>query len=98
MSHARRIEDRRIVSVSQSGKVRVWGVEGNKTLKNEVQAVSGSVDDLDWSDDGQRIVAGGDGRGKVVKARLARVSPNPCHLRPRPPRPLWPRGPPLSYS
>lgn len=47
--------------------MRVWGV--NKDLKTEVQAISGTVDDLEWSDDGQRIVAGGDGRGKIVKAR-----------------------------
>lgn len=46
--------------------MRVWGV--NKDLKVEVQAIGGSVDDLDWSDDGTRLAACGDGRGRLVKA------------------------------
>lgn len=74
--------------LSQSGKVRVWGV--NKDLKCEVAAVSGSVDDIEWSDDGQRIVAGGDGRGKIVKVRVSQIPPfnshSPLHISPPHPR------------
>lgn len=33
-------------------------------LKNEFRALSGRIDDLQWSHDGMRIVVSGDGKGK----------------------------------
>ena len=63
-----------VASGDAGGKVRVWGA-AKKDLKVEVPAISGSVDDIQWSDDGQRIVAGGDGRGKLVKVGLWHAIP-----------------------
>ena len=33
-------------------------------LKKEFRVLSGRIDDLQWSADGMRIVASGDGKGK----------------------------------
>ena len=52
-----------VASGDASGRVRVWGLNDNFTLKAEHQPLSGSIHDISWSDDGQRIVACGDGRG-----------------------------------
>lgn len=54
-----------IASADQSGKVRIWDtVNKEHILKNEFQPLSGSVKDLQWSADNQRIVVGGEGREK----------------------------------
>ncbi|XP_078431080.1 transducin family protein / WD-40 repeat family protein [Wolffia australiana] len=53
-----------IASGDVSGVVRIWGVHGDRALKNEFRVLSGRIDDLQWSADGQRIVASGDGKGK----------------------------------
>ncbi|KAJ4765427.1 WD repeat-containing protein 1 [Rhynchospora pubera] len=53
-----------IASADVSGVVRVWGRYGDRALKNEFRPLSGRIDDLQWSPDGQRIVVSGDGRGK----------------------------------
>eukprot|EP00301_Raphidiophrys_heterophryoidea_P018936 c3927_g1_i1.p1 GENE.c3927_g1_i1~~c3927_g1_i1.p1 ORF type:complete len:620 (-),score=165.29 c3927_g1_i1:86-1945(-) len=51
------------------GKVKVWAPENvDKVIKLEIDAIGGEVKDIDWSPDGQRIVAVGNGResfGKV---------------------------------
>lgn len=47
-----------------SGTVRIWGRHGDRVLKNEFRVLSGRIDDLQWSSDGMRIVASGDGKGK----------------------------------
>ena len=52
-----------VASGDVSGVVRVWGLNDDYTLKAEHRPLSGSVDDLQWSDDCQRIVACGDGKG-----------------------------------
>ncbi|KAG0495461.1 hypothetical protein HPP92_000152 [Vanilla planifolia] len=52
-----------IASADISGTVRIWGRYGDRALKNEFRVLSGRIDDLQWSPDGQRIVASGDGKG-----------------------------------
>lgn len=60
-----------IASGDVSGQVRIWARNEEHTLKFEIRALSGSIDDLDWSFDGQRIVVCGDGKGSTfVKAFL----------------------------
>ncbi|XP_008806259.2 actin-interacting protein 1-2-like [Phoenix dactylifera] len=53
-----------IASADLSGTVRIWGRHGDRVLKNEFRVLSGRIDDLQWSPDGLRIVASGDGKGK----------------------------------
>ena len=59
-----------VASGDVSGRVRVWGLNDDFTLKAEHHPISGAVDDLAWSDDGQRIVVCGDGRKTFAKAFL----------------------------
>lgn len=60
-----------IASGDVSGTVRVWARNEDRTLKFEIRALSGSIDDLEWSPDGQRIVVCGDGKGSTfIKAFL----------------------------
>jgi WD40 repeat protein len=48
-----------IASADQSGKIRIWDtVNKEHLLKNEFQPLSGSVKDLQWSSDNQRLVVG----------------------------------------
>jgi WD40 repeat protein len=51
-----------VASGDVSGAVRVWGLNGDMSLKAEHQPLSGAVDDIQWSLDGQRIVCCGDGK------------------------------------
>nr|GMD38880.1 actin-interacting protein 1-2 [Ipomoea batatas] len=53
-----------IASGDISGIVRIWGTRNEFVLKNEYRVLSGRIDDLQWSPDGMRIVACGDGKGK----------------------------------
>lgn len=53
-----------IASADVSGTVRIWGTHNGFVLKNEFRVLSGRIDDLQWSADGMRIVASGDGKGK----------------------------------
>ncbi|KAJ4961455.1 hypothetical protein NE237_021365 [Protea cynaroides] len=53
-----------VASADVSGTVKIWGVHNDHVLKNEFRVLSGRIDDLQWSHDGQRIVASGDGKGK----------------------------------
>lgn len=54
-----------IASADQSGKVRIWDtVNKEHILKNEFQPISGNIKDLQWSNDNQRIIIGGEGREK----------------------------------
>ncbi|XP_073000354.1 actin-interacting protein 1-2-like [Typha latifolia] len=55
-----------VASGDSSGTVRIWGVHGDRALKNEFRVLSGRIDDLQWSPDGLRIVASGDGKGKSL--------------------------------
>ena len=52
-----------VASGDTSGIVRIWGLNDDQTLKAEHRVLSGAVDDIQWSGDGQRVVACGDGRG-----------------------------------
>ncbi|KAH6763445.1 transducin family protein / WD-40 repeat family protein [Perilla frutescens var. hirtella] len=53
-----------IASADVSGTVRIWGTHNDFVLKKEYRVLSGRIDDLQWSADGGRIVASGDGKGK----------------------------------
>lgn len=53
-----------IASADVSGTVRIWGTHNDFVLKKEFRVLSGRIDDLQWSADGMRIVATGDGKGK----------------------------------
>ncbi|GAV88567.1 WD40 domain-containing protein [Cephalotus follicularis] len=53
-----------IASADVSGTVRIWGSRNEHVLKNEFRVLSGRIDDLQWSPDGMRIVASGEGKGK----------------------------------
>ncbi|RAL41488.1 hypothetical protein DM860_010282 [Cuscuta australis] len=55
-----------IASADVSGTVRIWGTHNDFVLKNEFRVLSGRIDDLQWSPDGMRIVASGDGKGKSL--------------------------------
>lgn len=55
-----------IASADVSGTVRIWGTHNDFVLKNEFRVLSGRIDDLQWSPDGMRIVACGDGKGKSL--------------------------------
>uniref|UniRef100_A0A0C9RR32 TSA: Wollemia nobilis Ref_Wollemi_Transcript_95_2686 transcribed RNA sequence n=1 Tax=Wollemia nobilis TaxID=56998 RepID=A0A0C9RR32_9CONI len=55
-----------VASGDASGTVRIWGRGGDHTLKFESRALSGRIDDLEWSADGQRIVVCGDSKGKSL--------------------------------
>lgn len=55
-----------IASADISGTVRIWGTHNEFVLKKEFRVLSGRIDDLQWSPDGQRIVACGDGKGKSL--------------------------------
>lgn len=52
-----------VASGDVSGTVRIWGRGPEHPLKFEIKALSGRVDDLDWSADGQRILVCGDAKG-----------------------------------
>lgn len=52
-----------IASADQSGKIRIWDTtQKEHILKNEFQPFVGTVKDLSWSNDNQRIVVVGEGR------------------------------------
>ncbi|XP_010243809.1 PREDICTED: actin-interacting protein 1-2-like [Nelumbo nucifera] len=53
-----------VASADVSGTIRIWGTHNDFVLKNEFKVLSGRIDDLQWSPDGLRIVASGDGKGK----------------------------------
>ncbi|CAL9173947.1 unnamed protein product [Musa hybrid cultivar] len=53
-----------VATADVSGVIRIWGRYGDRALKNEFRVLSGRIDDLQWSPDGLRIVACGDGKGK----------------------------------
>ncbi|XP_021292423.1 actin-interacting protein 1-2 [Herrania umbratica] len=55
-----------IASADVSGTVRIWGTHNDHVLKKEFKVLSGGIDDLQWSPDGMRIVASGDGKGKSL--------------------------------
>eukprot|EP00897_Mesotaenium_endlicherianum_P002964 jgi/Mesen1/2696/ME000167S01838 len=58
-----------VASGDVSGQVRVWGRGGEHKLRFEMRALAGSIDDMQWSADGQRIVVSGDGKGsQLVRA------------------------------
>ncbi|XP_061359520.1 actin-interacting protein 1-2-like [Gastrolobium bilobum] len=53
-----------VASADVSGTVRIWGTRNDFVLKKEFRVLSGRIDDLQWSPDGLRIVACGEGKGK----------------------------------
>uniref|UniRef100_A0A2N9H5S8 Uncharacterized protein n=1 Tax=Fagus sylvatica TaxID=28930 RepID=A0A2N9H5S8_FAGSY len=55
-----------IASADVSGTVRIWGTRNEFVLKKEFKVLSGRIDDLQWSPDGMRIVASGEGKGKSL--------------------------------
>ncbi len=59
-----------VASGDVSGRVRVWGLNEDTTLKAEHHPLSGAVADVAWSDDGQRIVCCGEGKQSFAKVFL----------------------------
>uniref|UniRef100_A0A2P2J6K6 Transducin family protein n=2 Tax=Rhizophora mucronata TaxID=61149 RepID=A0A2P2J6K6_RHIMU len=55
-----------VASADVSGTVRIWGAYNDHVLKKEFKVLAGRIDDLQWSPDGLRIVASGDGKGKSL--------------------------------
>ena len=55
-----------VASADVSGTVRIWGTRNDFVLKKEFRVLSGRIDDLQWSPDGLRIVACGEGKGKSL--------------------------------
>ncbi|KAK7320159.1 hypothetical protein RJT34_04893 [Clitoria ternatea] len=53
-----------VASADASGMVRIWGTRNDFVLKKEFRVLSARIDDLQWSPDGLRIVACGEGKGK----------------------------------
>ena len=54
-----------VASGDSAGNVRIWSRYGPAhTLKYEYRTLSGRIDDLQWSADGQRILVSGDGKGQ----------------------------------
>ncbi|KAH1251915.1 Actin-interacting protein 1-2 [Glycine max] len=53
-----------VASADASGSVRIWGTRNDFVLKKEFRVLSARIDDLQWSPDGLRIVACGEGKGK----------------------------------
>jgi WD40 repeat protein len=54
-----------IASADSHGKVRIWGADNKEhLLKNEFQPFSGTIKDLAWTSDNQRIIVGGEGKEK----------------------------------
>ncbi|KAK2980480.1 hypothetical protein RJ640_000719 [Escallonia rubra] len=64
-----------VASADVSGSVRIWGTRNEHVLKKEFRVLSGRIDDLQWSPDGLRIVASGEGKGKsFVRAFINSLS------------------------
>ena len=52
-----------------SGTVRIWDIAGDEQiLKNEVKALGGRINDLEWDGEGKRVVVAGDGRDRFAAA------------------------------
>ncbi|KAL2643049.1 hypothetical protein R1flu_010636 [Riccia fluitans] len=54
-----------VASGDVSGNVRIWARGNEHVLRFEIKALSGRIDDIQWSADGQRIAVCGDGKGKT---------------------------------
>ncbi|XP_075239468.1 actin-interacting protein 1-like [Convolutriloba macropyga] len=61
-----------IASGDESGKVRIWDTtQAEHILKNEFTPYGGSIKDLTWSSDNQRIVCCGDGKDSYASVFLS---------------------------
>lgn len=61
-----------ICSADQSGKVRIWDTtQKEHILKNEFQPFIGTIKDLSWSPDNQRIIVVGEGRERFGHVFMA---------------------------
>lgn len=61
-----------IASADQSGKVRIWDTtQKEHILKNEFQPFVGTIKDLSWSPDNQRICVVGEGRERFGHVFMA---------------------------
>ena len=58
-----------VASADVSGTVRIWDIAGDEQiLKNEVKALGGRINDLEWDGEGKRVVVAGDGRDRFAAA------------------------------
>ncbi|GAU92570.1 hypothetical protein RvY_04633 [Ramazzottius varieornatus] len=61
-----------IASADAAGKVRIWDTtQKEHLLKNEFQPLGGSIKDLAWSGDSQRMAVCGDGRERFAHVFMA---------------------------
>uniref|UniRef100_A0A4D5RAV3 Actin-interacting protein 1 n=1 Tax=Scolopendra viridis TaxID=118503 RepID=A0A4D5RAV3_SCOVI len=61
-----------IASGDQSGKIRIWDTtQKEHLLKNEYQPIAGTIKDIAWSPDSQRMVAVGEGRERFGHVFMA---------------------------
>lgn len=59
-----------VASGDVTGAIRVWGAKGDHVLKNEYKLWDGTVKDVCWSGDSQRIAAAGDGKERQAAALI----------------------------
>lgn len=63
-----------IASGDDKGKVKIWSYDKEQKtfiVKKEHSMLGGPVNTIAWTDDGQRIAAGGEGKDMLAKAVLA---------------------------
>ena len=59
-----------VASGDAAGGVKVWSAaeaNGERAVKNDIPVLGGAITDLQWAPDGKKIVAVGNGRGRLAK-------------------------------
>jgi WD40 repeat protein len=60
-----------VCSGDEGGVVRIWATDNvDKTLKLEIQPLSGAIRDIGWTSDSQRVIVVGEGKGTYAHVFL----------------------------